>query len=106
MNSDAKDANTPAAKQILRYFLGHPNSADSLTEIARWRLMQEQVRQSVDTTLNALQWLLAKGYVREESRLGTERIFQLNAEKRDEAEVFLRGETQTKGRAGQESELG
>jgi hypothetical protein len=106
VDSDAKDANTRAAREILRYFLRHPDSADSLTEIARWRLMQEQVRQSVETTLEALQGLVSEGYVIEERRLGTERIFQLNAKKRKEAEVFVRRETGKKGQAGRESEHG
>ena len=90
MDSDAPDANKPVAREILTYFLSHPESADSLTEIARWRLLQERIRHSVDTTRAALQWLLDEGYVREETRLGTEPIFQLNAERRGEAELFVR----------------
>jgi len=107
VDSDAKDANMPAAKEILSYFLRHPEAADSLVEIARWRLMQERVRHNVETTLEALQWLLAKGYVIEDRRVGTERIFQLNVKRREEAEGFLQsGTDETKGRAGRESRRG
>ena len=88
---DAAEPNVPAAKEILSYFLRNPDAADTLTEIARWRLMQEMVRRSVETTENALKWLIAAGYVREETRAGTERLYLLNSERRKDAESFLRG---------------
>ena len=87
---DADEPNVPAAKEILSYFLRNPNAADSLTEIARWRLMHETVRRSVEATQSALDWLIAEGYVREETRAGTDRLFQLNSERRGDAESFLR----------------
>lgn len=80
------------AKEILGYFLRHPDAADSLTEIARWRLMEETVRHSVENTEKALNWLILEGYLREDSRVGTERIFQLIPERRKDAESFLREE--------------
>jgi hypothetical protein len=80
---------TPAAREILSYFLHHPEAADSVVEIARWRLMQEQIRHSVEETVRAMQWLLSEGYVQEVARQGTERIFQLNLDKRTEAESAL-----------------
>ena len=86
---DAKAPNVTAAKEILSYFLRNPEAADTLTEIARWRLMHETVRRSVEATENALNWLIAEGYVREETRVGTQRIFQLNSERREDAESFL-----------------
>ena len=64
--------------------------ADSLLEIARWRLMQETVLESVEATHAALEVLMAEGFVTQEVRLGTERIFHLNAERKAEAEDFLR----------------
>ena len=86
---DAKAPSVTAAKEILSYFLRNPEAADTLTEIARWRLMHETVRRSVEATENALNWLIAEGYVREETRVGTQRIFQLNSERREDAESFL-----------------
>jgi hypothetical protein len=87
--TDEKDANEPVAKEILRYFLHNPEAADSLTELARWRLMQETVRRSVESTQAALNWLIAEGYLREEARVGTESLFQFNSERRKDAESFL-----------------
>jgi len=79
----------PVAKQILRYFLRNPGAADSLTEIARWRLAQMTIRRTVEETQAALSWLVAEGYVREENRVGTGRLFQLNAACRTKAESLL-----------------
>lgn len=74
----------------MSYFLRNPEAADTLTGIARWRLMQENVRRSVETTENALKWLLSEGYVRREAHAGTETIYQLNRDRLEEAESFLK----------------
>ena len=89
MRDDGEDPKLVVAREILGYFLLNPEAADSLTEIARWRLMQETVRRTVESTQEALNWLTTEGYLREESRAGTERIYQLNGERRGEAERFL-----------------
>ena len=84
-----KATNVAVAKEILRYFLRNPQAVESLTEIARWRLMQEQIRRTVEETQMALQWLIAEGYVQEEVHLGTARLFQLNPARKRDAERFL-----------------
>jgi hypothetical protein len=89
VGNDPGAPNIPVAKEILSYFLRNPEAADTLTEIARWRLMQETVRVSVEITERALSWLTSQGYVRAETRVGTDQIFQLNPERRDDAEAFL-----------------
>jgi hypothetical protein len=87
--TDEKVPAVPVAKEILSYLLRNPEAADSLTEIARWRLMQEAVRRSVESTQAALDWLIAEGYVNEETRIGTNSLFRLNPERRSEAEALL-----------------
>lgn len=89
VDKDVQPSGPPATREILSYFLRHPSAADSLTGVARWRLLEETVRQSLQTTEAALNWLISEGYLNEESRLGTGRIFQLNLERRREAEEFL-----------------
>jgi hypothetical protein len=95
VHSDEKNPNMEVAptmevaKEILSYFLRNPDAADNLVGIARWRLMQESVRQSVEKTNEALQWLIAAGYIREERHVATGRIFHLNLELRDAAKDFL-----------------
>lgn len=87
--ANRKAPTVPVAKEILGYFLRNPEAADSLTELARWRLMQEAVRRSVEGTQAALEWLIAEGYVEEETRSGTESLFRLNPARRREAESLL-----------------
>ena len=87
---DAADkSNEALAREILGYFLRNPQAADSLTGIARWRLLEEAVQRSVARTEDALQWLLKQGYLRQVQMKGTEAIFCLNPEKRSEARLFL-----------------
>src|SRR3974390_3096486 len=73
VRDDGEDPKLVVAREILGYFLLNPEAADSLTEIARWRLMQETVRRTVESTQEALNWLTTEGYLREESRAGTGR---------------------------------
>lgn len=88
--ADSKASNVRTAQEILSYFLHHPEAADSLTELSRWRLMEERVRLSVENTREALNWLIAEGYVREEMRLGTESLYQFNSARREDAELFVK----------------
>jgi hypothetical protein len=78
------------AGEILSYFLRNPEAADNLVGIARWRLLEEAVHRTVAATEGALRWLIAQGYLEEVHVQGTENIFQLNPEKREEAELFLK----------------
>jgi hypothetical protein len=78
-----------AAKAVLAYFLRHPTAADTLTGIARWRLLEESVHHSVETTAAALKWLTAEGYLKEVSITGSAPVFRLSAEKRDDAAKLL-----------------
>lgn len=91
--ANPRAASVNVAKDILRYFLGNPGAVDSLKEIARWRLMQEAVRRSVEETQQALDWLTEEGYVSEESRTGAESIYQLNPERRAAAASFVEGDS-------------
>jgi hypothetical protein len=77
------------AKQIVSYFLRNPRAADTLEGIARWRLLDEQIDQSVRATERALQELIALGLLvaRHTASAGT--IYHLDESRRDEAERFL-----------------
>ena len=48
-------------EQIMRYFTEHPQAADSLEGVARWRLLQQRVEETVVETEAALEWLVARG---------------------------------------------
>jgi hypothetical protein len=76
------------AKQILRYFLRNPQSADSLEGVARWRLLEENVHQAMVETQSALEQLVAEGYLQVVSVPGSELIYILNTTRHKEAEAF------------------
>jgi hypothetical protein len=91
------------AKDILEYFLRHPDSADSLTGIARCRLLEQAVHRGVEATEDALGWLIAKGYLEAVPIEGAEPVFQLNRSRRDEAERFLKS---LRSKAGSQQDSG
>jgi hypothetical protein len=88
--ADRKAPNVPIAKEILRYFLRNPEAADSLRELSRWRLMEERIHRSVQNTREAVDWLISQGYLREETRIGTDSLYLFNSARRAEAESFLK----------------
>ncbi len=77
------------ASQILSYFLRNPQAADSLEGVARWRLLDERVHHAFEETDRALNYLVSRGFLTEDSTPLSGRIFRLNVEKRSEAEHFL-----------------
>lgn len=77
------------AREILSYFLRHPDAADSFDGIARWRLLEDIVRRSVTATEEGLKWLIEQGYLEQGPVPGGKPIFSLNPRKRKEAEQFV-----------------
>lgn len=76
-------------REVLEYFTRNPEAADSLEGIARWRLREETIHRGVDEINEALQWLVAEGFLVEESPQGRSPIFRFNRTKLDEARQFL-----------------
>ncbi|HEX5482656.1 MAG TPA: hypothetical protein VFZ08_08535 [Terriglobia bacterium] len=83
------DAAEDLARDVMRYFLRNPQAADNLEGVARWRLADEHIRQTVQGTWEALQLLVAKGYLVERRSALTGKFFALNKENRREAERFV-----------------
>jgi hypothetical protein len=81
------------AKQILKYFLRNPQAADTLEGVAHWRLLDERVHQRVEDISQTLQWLVAKGYLKETTRVGSRTMFQLEQENHINAQKFIEGES-------------
>src|SRR6516164_9018399 len=77
------------AGDILRYFLRNPQTADDLEGIARWRLLSETIRRSVEDTNRALEWLAEQGFLMRDMAAGAGAIFRLNQVNRVRAEAFL-----------------
>jgi hypothetical protein len=63
--------------ETLDYFLRHPQAADSLEGMARWRLLYDQVERGIEEIDQALQWLVAQGLLAETTAPGKPPIFSL-----------------------------
>jgi hypothetical protein len=89
VSNDSNNPDLGVVREILSYFLSNPNASDNLLGIARWRLMNESVRHNVEQTDMALKWLIAAGFIEEEQRVASGRIFHLNEAHSAAAKKFL-----------------
>ena len=89
MSSQTEHGDGDLVKEILAYFLRHPQSADTLEGVARWRLLEEAIHRALTETLSALEWLVRQGYLQRLPSHGSEHLYALNFEKRNEAERFV-----------------
>jgi hypothetical protein len=78
------------AKDILRYFLDHPDAADDLEGVVHWRMQQMILENAIAQADEALQWLAERQYLTQEQRRSSRPIFRLNLERQHEATSFLR----------------
>ena len=85
----ARHTGEDVTRDILSYFLRNPQTADDLEGIARWRLMSETIRRSVEETNAALEWLAEQGFLMRIATAGARPIFRLNQVNRVRAETFL-----------------
>lgn len=76
--------------EVLDFFLRHPDTADSVEGIARWRLLQEVVFRGVQETERILDELVALGFLEEISKPGVQRLFRLRTDTADEAAAYVR----------------
>jgi DNA-binding transcriptional ArsR family regulator len=77
-------------RETLAYFLRNPSATDSLEGIARWRLLGEAIHRSLDETQTAIEWLVDRGYLLDDERRGTPRLFRLNPDKVAAAAVLVK----------------
>ena len=76
-------------KEVLAYFVRHPQAADDLEGVARWRLLEATVRLRVQETRDALEWLAAQGFLERVATPGAATVFRLNAAAADASRAFL-----------------
>ena len=77
------------AREILEYFLRNPESADSLEGIAHWRLLDETIHRTLAETKEALEELVAEGYLKRVTVPGSDHIYSLDKHKIGEARRFI-----------------
>jgi len=66
------------AKEVLEHFVRNPQAADTLEGIARWRLLREAVYRGVEETAEALDWLVAEGFLNETGTTHSKPVYSLN----------------------------
>ncbi|MEA2236336.1 MAG: hypothetical protein QOC81_1060 [Thermoanaerobaculia bacterium] len=80
-------------KEIMRYFVEHPHALDSLEGVARWRLLQRRIDDTVSETESALEWLVANGYLQRVDVTFGPSLFRIAAENPNGVERLLAEET-------------
>jgi hypothetical protein len=83
-------------RSILKFFLQSPGQVESFVGIARWRLLEEEVRSSVKRTEEGLLWLVAKGFLTV-ATVGSRPVYTLNPEKLEEAKQLVGAEADDPG---------
>jgi hypothetical protein len=78
-----------AVKEVLRYFVRHPQAVDDLEGIARWRLAEEVIRHKVEETHRALTWLVERDFLHLTRTVGPTPVFSLNPDKVTDANALL-----------------
>ena len=78
------------AREILRHYVDHPGSTDSLEGIVEWLLLEEVVQRRVEETRQALRWLVAHGFLQHAAQtVATPPLYRLNAGRLRAAERLL-----------------
>jgi hypothetical protein len=78
-----------AAREVLDYFLRHPDAADDVIGIAQWRLLDTRIQSSVAESEAALARLVEQGFLVAERR-ASRTIFRLNPDRATDAAKYLR----------------
>jgi hypothetical protein len=82
---------------ILGFLLKNPDAEDTLEGIVEWWLMRERIEYETGRVKAALQDLVAKGFVLERKRSGSDMRYRLNAGKLREVQSYLKGNRKGKG---------
>lgn len=78
-----------AVRDVVRYFVEHPESADSLEGIARWRLLERRLHETVHETAEAVEWLVGRGYLQAIDTPGGRLLYRLPPERVNDAARLL-----------------
>jgi hypothetical protein len=80
----------PLTRDIMRYYMRNPNVADTLEGLARWRLLEQTVHETVSEVQEAVNWLVSQGLLRKILRLSSPPLFELNRDRLDECKQYLK----------------
>jgi hypothetical protein len=74
-----------SALAVLRYFLRHPDAADSLAGIVKWRLLEGGIEVPMEKAGVGVDWLVGHGYLLRSDTASAGAVFRLNPANREQA---------------------
>jgi hypothetical protein len=77
-------------QHILYYLSEHPDAKDTPRGILRWWCPRGGVGQAEEEVQEALDTLVAKGWLTQRQMITPQKLYMLNKEKLDEIKLFLR----------------
>lgn len=86
------EADFDVAWKILRYFAHNPDASDTVEGVARWRLLDERIRSSIEQVSRAMKWLSAQGLLLRDELPGSRSTFRLNKDAKQRIETLLQRE--------------
>lgn len=76
-------------REILQYYLRNPHAADTLEGIARWRLLEQTVHETVSEVQDSINWLVDRGLLVRTLRFSSPPLFELNLERIGDCRKYL-----------------
>ena len=76
------------ARDLLKLYLTNPTLVETTEGLARWRLAEQLLDQTIRETEQALEWLVSRGFLRQISGRGRT-VFMMNPDRRDEARHWI-----------------
>ena len=86
---DGTEADKEYVRDILRYFVEHPQALDDLEGITRWRLLERRIQENLTRVGQALSWLVSKGLLVQEQVNTAHPVYRINPERRGDIERLL-----------------
>jgi hypothetical protein len=78
-------------REILRYLIDHPDAKDTIQGILLWWLPGDLAIWEEEDLREALELLVAKGWLTQRQTTPSQKIYGMNTEKLEEIKAFLRG---------------
>ncbi len=83
------DVDLKLAKDILRHYLRNPQVVDSLEGVARWRLLDERIHETVAEVQKALEWLVDQGFLERKTYSAARSLFCFTPGQESRAKSFV-----------------
>jgi len=90
LDPEEKDVDFDYVKDVLRYFLRHPQASDDLEGITRWRLLDQRIEDSLIQVNRAVRWLVSEGVLMQDPARTSHPVFRLNKDRSNEIAQLVR----------------